>query len=209
MRPPAARPADPTGPTAEVHILSGGIDSTSVLYRRLGETPNAVHVLHVLGDAPAALAATRASREIVAWLAGNLRAPLYREIAPLDMTGRERVGGSFAQCGFAVGAYVVEHPFIATVVQGTNGSPADQAADSLARNRYREGVCAAVCAGRVAAPVWIYPNFALPKVAAYRLMPAALGALCWTCASPIERDGRLRPCGACMKCREFQEAQEA
>ncbi len=193
----------------EAHLLSGGVDSVSVLYRRLTETTNAVHVLHLRADIPAGDAQTQASRKIIVWLAGHVRPVEYHEVAPMRLVGRHCGNNIFAACGYALGEYIVRNAFISTVVQGCNGGPDDQSEGSLFRNRYREGVCAAVCNGYAPAPTWVYPNFSLTKAEAFRLLPPDLRALCWTCMNPTKRGDIYLPCGKCDKCIEFQPLKEA
>jgi 7-cyano-7-deazaguanine synthase in queuosine biosynthesis len=195
----------------EVHILSGGIDSASVLYRRLVETANEIHVLHVRRDAPTflpGLAETKAAREVAVWLAKNARAFRYHEVTPIHLVGKPCSNTVFASCGFAVGDYIVRNPFISTVVQGSNGSPEDQTPESHFRNRYRENICVAVCDGYAPAPAWVYPHATLLKREVYQYMPPELRALCWTCANPSRDGDRFATCGACSKCRELQAAKE-
>lgn len=193
----------------EVHILSGGVDSTSVLYRRLAETVEDIHVLHVrAGNPNQEPYETVASRKIVLWLTRNVRSLTYHEF--VYGGGKSNcANGLFAICGLAVGQYVIKHPYIATAVQGTNGGEADQSEGSLFRNRYREGVCAAVCDGYAPAPRWIYPNTNLTKLEAFRLLPPDLRALCVACAGPMKRGDDLVACGQCPKCLELQAVKDA
>ena len=192
----------------EAHILSGGVDSMSVLWKRLVETANEVHVLHIRTEDAKGPAQLIACRKAVVWLAQNTRPFIYREVWPVRMAGKACGGSIFAQCGFALGEYIVRNPVVSTVVQGTNGGGADQAEDSLFRNRYREGVCAAVCNGYAPAPVWLYPNEVLTKAEVCRLLPAELLDLCWTCNRPTKRGDEFVPCGKCDKCEDFQKARE-
>lgn len=193
----------------EAHILSGGVDSTSVLYRRLTDTTNEIHVLHVLGGRPSDVAHTKATRTIAVWCAKAIRHFTYVEAAPIRLPGRPCNGSLFAQCGFLLGEYIVRNPAIGLVVQGCNGGPEDQSKESLFRNDYREGVCNAVCNGYAPAPQWLYPNFDLPKTEAFRLMPGELQDLCWTCPTPRQNGSELVPCGTCLKCQEFKAMKEA
>jgi len=193
----------------EVHILSGGVDSTSVLHRRLAETENIVHVLHLRGTSDGAIAHTLAARQIVVWLAKNVRTFTYREVMGIQMVGKACGNILFAQCGFMLGEYIVRNPDIAAVVQGSNGDAADQSEDSLFRNRYREGVCAAVCNGYAPAPEWLYPNSDLTKLEAFRRLPPELRELCWTCFTPSRQGEAYVPCGTCEKCKELLAVKEA
>jgi 7-cyano-7-deazaguanine synthase in queuosine biosynthesis len=195
---------------AEVHILSGGIDSTAVLHRRLSETANEVHVLHVRRDALVSGAMeTFAARRIVVWLASNVRHLKYVEATPMELAGKPCGNSVFAACGFIVGDYVVRNPAITTVVQGCTGAPEDQTAESRFRNRYREDICAAVCNGYAPAPVWEYPHVALSKAEVFQSMPEALRGLCWSCANPRPRGDTFVPCGSCSKCKEVERMEEA
>ncbi len=191
----------------EAHLLSGGVDSTSVLYRRLAETTNPVHVLHLRGVTLGNEAQTWASRRVVVWLASHVRPVEYHEFTPMRLVGKPCGNTLFARQGFAIGEYIVRHPYIATIVQGTNGE-GDQSEASLARNRYREAICTAVCNGYAPAPTWICPHEALAKREAYLLMPPELRELCWTCPNPTQVADAFVPCGKCPKCLELHHAKE-
>jgi 7-cyano-7-deazaguanine synthase in queuosine biosynthesis len=193
----------------ELHLLSGGVDSTSVLYRRLAETANPVHVLHLRGTTPGEEAQTLASRRIVVWLASKLRPAEYREFVPTQLVGKPCGNTLFARQGYAAGEYIVRNPFITTVIQGTTGDPADQSESSLFHNQYRAGVCSAVCNGYAPAPTWEAPHITITKAQACRLLPSDLLALCWTCPVPTWTGAIYVPCGKCNKCLELQTAKEA
>jgi len=193
----------------EIHLLSGGVDSTSVLSRRLMETQEEIHVVHVrAGHAAKGPYETDASRQIAIWLVKNVRSLVYSEII-FNAGKLHCANGLFAICGLSVGQYLIKHPYISTVVQGTNGGDADQSEDSLARNRYREAVCAAVCDGYAPAPQWISPHAGLAKLDAYRLMPPELRKMCVTCLFPSRRGAGYVACGKCQKCLELKAVKVA
>lgn len=192
----------------EIHLLSGGVDSTGVLYRRLRDTPHEIHVLHLRHETLCGRAEMEASRAIVVWLARHLRPPVYREILPMRLAGKACGGSISSSCGYAVGEYLVRHPYISTVVQGTNGDAADQSDGSLARNAYRAGICRAVCAGYTREPDWVAPHNATPKRDIWALLPEGLRALCYSCPDPHLEGRAIVPCGVCPKCREFNALKE-
>jgi 7-cyano-7-deazaguanine synthase in queuosine biosynthesis len=193
----------------ELILLSGGVESTGVLYHRLVDTPNNLYVLHVRRNTNVSgPALTIAARKIVIWLAKKVRMFEYFEFTPMELAGKPCANSMVSSAAFAAGEIIVRNPEIQVVVHGTNGDPLDQTEESIFMNKYRENLCAAVCNGFAPAPKWIYPHINMSKVDIWKKLPEELRSLTWSCTAAKRVGENFVQCGECPKCLEIKRMKE-
>ena len=177
------------GPQTVLHGLSGGIDSTSVLWQlwKAG-IPVLLHHLQFRGATRCSAEAEAVAR-ILTWFEDRGQTfelvehecRLPHGLSDIEVTG------------LVVGGILRENPKIRTTTVSTSAT--DQKQATWAERHSRRVQITEIIAGR---PIeWLRPNWDKLRRDVIKEMPADLLSLCSFCRRP--RAGQ--PCGSCKTCR--------
>jgi 7-cyano-7-deazaguanine synthase in queuosine biosynthesis len=182
-------------------MLSGGIDSTYLLYWLLRETNDVIHAhhIHLLTDTKRHVAEAARCKQIVEYCRKEVRPFTYSE-SSIDHRGFPCHGYDLMAASLEAGM-VASSFFMTTkknIDQWTVGIAAD---DDIPPMRIRHAnVCSeANCQEGKAPRLKIFPRLDVKDQAAY--LPADLFSLTWSCRYPsIAELGAAEPCGKCKPC---------
>lgn len=190
-----------------ITLLSGGIDSTSVLYDWLRNTADSVSAVHIgftrfdrmcKGERMAA-------RNVVVWLHEHARTFKYFEV---DYSGEICADGGHSILGVVAAQHISKHGPFNVFIRGPNGDDSSHPG-SEARDATLERVLAAALEGLAPVPEFVYPNKSRKKVEILGSLPQDLRDLVISCVNPIIADAGWKPCGQCVGCKRRNELEEA
>jgi len=190
-------------------MLSGGVDSTYLLYHYLRDTEHPVHAHHISMRYPHQQrwrVEDPACEKIVDWCRENLREFEY-STSRFDLDFHRIGWDSDLQLLVAskVALNLGPHPIHVAL-----GWCMDDLERARVRERREAGVTQEIwrtlCRSTDRlnlSPRLFFPliESGLTKADIHGLMPGELGRLTWSCRSPGFEDGGPRPCGACHACR--------
>lgn len=191
-------------------MLSGGLDSTAVLYRLLAHGSDALHVHHVrLANRDGrARAEQDAVEAIVAWCRARLRPFRYSETA-LDFTQLEAIPIDWMVVAFVACQVAIDTPGCKRIAVGTLAADLDEMRRRVSESQRRvfDAMYACYRARKLGEPdlEWIYPVYTLSKAEVAASLPPELRALAWSCRRPVTTAQGYRTCGACKPCRKRAE----
>ena len=191
---------------ADLILLSGGVDSASVLYERAVDTTRTVHALHVqLIHLQKADSERAAARKIAVWITTNVRPIDYHEFI---FGGPVCGDGGFGLLGAMAATHIGKFPYIDTIIQGTNADE-DQTPDSHRRNERFARIVEVVTDGLAPAPKIIQPHANVPKADSFWRMPKELRDLTTSCSRPVKDGETWSPCGGCERCQILNKIKES
>jgi 7-cyano-7-deazaguanine synthase in queuosine biosynthesis len=187
-------------------LLSGGIDSISVLANVLAETEHEVHAHHIelTNRENRQLAENDAVSDVVDYCWRHLR----------DF----KFSTSKSEFRISTRGYdLVIAMFHAALVSISSGRNVDfvmtgHYETSDTRKLYGQQMLDSCFLKDSKKPRWVRPLDALPedgniKAAIYRSVPPALAELGWSCRTPVPTPEGFRPCGTCYACRNLDKAR--
>lgn len=187
-------------------MLSGGIDSVSVLANVLEHTAHEVHAHHVelSNRENRQLAENDAVADVVDYCWRHYRDFSYS-------TSRSEFRMSTRGYDLIIAMF---HAALVCISSGRNVSfvMTGHYQTSQSRARYGQQMLDSCFLAESQRPRWIRPFDGLPAVGnvkadIYRSVPPALAELGWSCRTPIAADDGFRPCGTCYACRNLEEAR--
>lgn len=201
-------------------MLSGGLDSTYLLWHVLQNTRGPVHAHHIslrTPNEPRWAEEDAATLKVVEWC--------RRELRPFDLTESRfdisftRYVGRDSDLQLLVAAKVA--PNLQGAVRVALGWQKDDLDNALFRERFNRGLTQAVwqslCEsmdgewGRgVHRALW-FPliDAGIGKTEMLERLPPELLAVTWSCRSPLKSDfGLSSPCGVCAPCRGLKRARQ-
>jgi len=191
-------------------MLSGGLDSTAVLYKLLAETADPLHVHHIrlANREGRARAEQDAVERIVAWCRARLRPFRYSETA-LDFTQLEAIPIDWMVVAFVACQVAIDTPGCNRIAVGILGADPGEVRRRISESQRRvfDAMYACYRARKLGEPdlQWIYPVYALSKAEVAASLPPELRALAWSCRRPVTGADGYRPCGECKPCRKRAE----
>jgi len=188
-------------------LLSGGVDSTYMLYKYLKDTNRALHVHHVALDRSVSNA-----KKIAEWRAVDNIVKYLREIRPFEFSYSEMnmpgYDGSTLHAFYAmVAATMVLAKGYGKVASGRLAT--DNTTTGWRNMHHALRVFDAAVDGRTnPPPEWVFPIDNLTKTDCIKGMPKELFALTWSCQHPkLKENGDIVECRKCIGCARRIEAQ--
>lgn len=180
-------------------MLSGGLDSTTVLFKLLSETDKIVFVHHTtyLNSEERARCELYAVNNIVDWCDRNIR-QLYFTKNAIDFRFMPHPPWDYQVVAFVAAQICQKWTAISEMAVGLEYAPpnpnwpldwhhARNIFDSMFRFRER----------RVN---WIFPVKDMTKLDEFNCLPRELYDLTWSCRTPVKEEGKLSPCKNCPPC---------
>jgi 7-cyano-7-deazaguanine synthase in queuosine biosynthesis len=188
-------------------MLSGGLDSTAMLVKLLGETRDELRVHHIrMTNREARAEAEQAAVErIVAWCRDRYRAFRYSESA-LDFSALQAIPIDYLSIAFVACQVAIDTPRCNRIAVAALARDTDIENRSARQRRVFDTLYECYRARKLGEPEvqWVYPVYHSTKAELAAALPPQLVALTWSCRRPVrrvEQDGeRWRPCGACKAC---------
>jgi 7-cyano-7-deazaguanine synthase in queuosine biosynthesis len=185
-------------------MFSGGLDSTAMLVKLLGESADELRVHHIrmMNREKRDLAEQRAVNSIVAYCRARYRPFRYCESA-LDFTALEAIPIDYLSIAFVACQVAIDTPDCNRIAVGSLATDTDIVNRTARQKRVFEEMYACYRARKLGEPQvdWIFPVYDLPKAALAAALPHELLDLTWSCRRPV--DG-LRPCMVCKACKARQ-----
>ena len=185
-------------------MFSGGLDSTAMLLKLLGESAEELRVHHIrmMNREKRDLAEQRAVESIVAYFRARCRPFRYSESA-LDFTALEAIPIDYLSIAFVACQVAIDTPGCNRIAVGSLATDTDIVNRTARQERVFEEMYACYRARKLGEPRvdWIFPVYDVPKAELASALPHELLDLTWSCRRPV--DG-LRPCMACKACKARQ-----
>ncbi len=185
-------------------MFSGGLDSTAMLVKLLGETADELRVHHIgmVNREGRDQAEQRATDAIVAYCRAHYRRFRYSE-SGLEFSQLEAVPIDYLAIAFVACQVAIDTPGCTRIAIGALAADTDIANRSARQRRVFEEMYACYRARKLGEPrvEWVYPVYHTPKAELAAALPPELLELTWSCRRPV--DG-FRPCLACKACRTRQ-----
>lgn len=185
-------------------MLSGGLDSTAMLWKLLTESDVALRVHHIClvnreGRAEAEQAAVG---RIVAYCRGHCRKFQYSE-SGLDFSELEAIPIDYLSVAYVACQVAIDTPGCTRIAVGTLASDTDEVNRSARQRRVFDTLYECYRARKLGEPDvrWIYPVHGATKTQLAAHLPPALFDLTWSCRTPVRTPTGFRACGSCKACR--------
>ena len=186
-------------------MFSGGIDSTAMLVKLLGESADELRVHHIRMDnrEMRGQAEGRAVEAIVAYCRGHYRPFRYSE-SGLEFRALEAIPIDYLSIAFVACQVAIDTPRCTRIAIGSLAADTDIANRSARQRRVFDEMYACYRARKLGEPEveWSYPVYDIPKAKLAAALPADLLELTWSCRTPV--DG-VTPCLRCKACRVRQD----
>src|SRR2546425_468450 len=188
-------------------MLSGGLDSTAMLVKLLGETRDELRVHHIrmTNREDRADAEQSAVERIVAWCREHYPPFCYSE-SGLDFAELEAIPIDYLSIAFVACQVAIDTPRCDRIAVAALTRDTDIENRSARQRRVFEALYECYRARKLGEPEvqWIYPVYHSTKAELAAALPPPLVELTWSCRRPVrrvEQDGeRWQPCGACKAC---------
>lgn len=188
--------------------LSGGVDSTYLLWKLLNETDDEIIALHVNianNEGRSEIENIR-TEQIVMYLSEKIR-PFIYETTGMDHRGLNWYGYDMMTIGFEVGIVATSH-----LLRTNHAVDRWTIASCSEEGRWpQRGIHSKACAIATCYPHKAPPYFAFPtisKVEQMRLMPRELLDLTWYCRRPVITRSGYKTCGYCKTCLLVSELED-
>jgi 7-cyano-7-deazaguanine synthase in queuosine biosynthesis len=185
-------------------MFSGGLDSTAMLVKLLGESADALRVHHIrmVNKEGRDRAEQRAVESILSYLRTRYRPFRYSESA-LDFSALEAIPIDYLSIAFVACQVAIDTPGCNRIAVGSLATDTDIVNRTARQKRAFEEMYACYRARKLGEPRvdWIFPVYDIPKAALAAALPHELLDLTWSCRRPV--DG-LRPCMVCKACKARQ-----
>lgn len=193
-------------------MLSGGLDSTAMLWKLLGETdvPLRVHHIRMINREGRADAEQSAVERIVAYCREHCRSFRYSESA-LSFTELEAIPIDYMAIAYVACQVAIDTPGCTRIAVGTLARDTDEVNRSARQRRVFDVMYECYRARKLGEPEvqWIYPVHGLTKPELASMLPQALLDLTWSCRTPVRTPTGFRACGRCKACRARAGLPEA
>jgi 7-cyano-7-deazaguanine synthase in queuosine biosynthesis len=193
-------------------MLSGGLDSTAMLWKLLGETDDALRVHHIrmINREGRADAEQFAVERIVAYCREHCRPFRYSESA-LEFTELEAIPIDFMAIAYVACQVAIDTPGCTRVAVGTLARDTDEVNRSARQRRVFDVMYECYRARKLGEPEvqWIYPVHGLTKPELASILPQTLLDLTWSCRTPVRTPTGFQACGRCKACRARAGPPEA
>jgi 7-cyano-7-deazaguanine synthase in queuosine biosynthesis len=193
-------------------MLSGGLDSTAMLWKLLGETDDALRVHHIrmINREGRADAEQFAVERIVAYCREHCRPFRYSESA-LEFTELEAIPIDFMAIAYVACQVAIDTPGCTRVAVGTLARDTDEVNRSARQRRVFDVMYECYRARKLGEPEvqWIYPVHGLTKPELASILPQTLLDLTWSCRTPVRTPTGFQACGRCKACRARAGLPEA
>jgi 7-cyano-7-deazaguanine synthase in queuosine biosynthesis len=184
-------------------MFSGGLDSTAMLVKLLGESADELRVHHIrmANKEGREGAEQQACERIVAWCKARYRAFRYSE-SGLDFRGLEAIPIDYVSIAFVACQVAIDTPRCDRIAVGSLSRDTDIVNRSERQRRVFDALYECYRARRLGEPrvEWIYPVHDASKQELARMLPAELRELTWSCRRPLGEPGAWRACGQCKAC---------
>ena len=184
-------------------MFSGGLDSTAMLVKLLGESdaPLRVHHIRMENRERRAGAEQAAVEAILAWCRGRYRPFRYSESA-LDFRALEAIPIDYLCVAFVACQVAIDTPGCTRIAVGALAADTDIENRSARQRRVFDEMYACYRARKLGEPAleWLYPVYRQTKAELAAALPPELVALTWSCRRPVFTAGKFQPCGACKAC---------
>lgn len=201
-------------------MLSGGLDSTFLLFHLLKTTPFAVHAHHIslrTTNEPRWAQEDEATKNVIEWCRSEVR-PFDTSASRFDFPFPNYVGRD-SDLQLLVAAKIA--PNLRGRVRVALGWQKDDFDSQLFRDRYERKLTQNVWTSlrnsidgtlgdHVDSELW-FPllEAGFDKAGMLGACPPELLALTWSCRTPVEGDfGLARPCGECSPCKKLKHARQ-
>jgi 7-cyano-7-deazaguanine synthase in queuosine biosynthesis len=185
-------------------MFSGGLDSTAMLVKLLGETADELRVHHIrmVNKEGRDSAEQRAVESILRYLRTRYRPFRYSESA-LNFTGLEAIPIDYLSIAFVACQVAIDTAGCNRIAVGSLATDTDIVNRTERQKRVFEEMYGCYRARKLGEPRvdWIFPVYDTPKAALAAALPHELLDLTWSCRRPV--DG-LRPCMTCKACKARQ-----
>ncbi len=210
--PPNVAEAEPGARMTILAMLSGGLDSTAMLWKLLTGTGEPLRVHHIRMDnrEGRADAEQAAVERIVAYCRAHCRPFRYTE-SGLELTQLEAIPIDYMAIAYVACQVAIDTPGCNRIAVGTLARDTDEANRSARQRRIFDVMYECYRARKLGEPevIWIYPVHALSKTEVAALLPPALREITWSCRTPVRTASGFRPCGRCKACRARAEVAPA
>lgn len=192
---------DPARKLSSLVMFSGGLDSVALLANLLTATRHDVHVHHIEIDnfENRMEAEINAVEMTLEYCRKNFRPFTYSKSRNEFHLG---LGGGYdvSLAMFTAGrVYTARGGGIDVVWTGHIALGTDDLVQASA-------VFHAGFINRLRVPEWLRPLTRMAKKDIYESIPEELAKLCWSCRTPVYKDGAYHPCGECHACKSIIQA---
>jgi len=188
---------------ATLVMFSGGLDSTAMLVKLLGETRDELRVHHIrmANRERRDDAEQRAVEAIVAWCRDRYRPFRYSE-SGLDFADLEAIPIDYLSIAFVACQVAIDTPRCDRIAVAALARDTDIENRSARQRRVFDVLYECYRARQLGEPQvqWIYPVYPSTKRELAERLPRELVELTWSCRRPVREAERWRPCGACKAC---------
>jgi 7-cyano-7-deazaguanine synthase in queuosine biosynthesis len=188
---------------ATLVMFSGGLDSTAMLVKLLGETRDELRVHHIrmANKERRDDAEQRAVEAIVAWCRDRYRPFRYSE-SGLDFADLEAIPIDYLSIAFVACQVAIDTPRCDRIAVAALARDTDIENRSARQRRVFDVLYECYRARKLGEPQvqWIYPVYHSTKRELAERLPRELVELTWSCRRPVREAERWRPCGACKAC---------
>ncbi len=193
-------------------MFSGGLDSTAMLVKLLGQSADELRVHHIrmANQEGRDRAESRAVEAIVAYCRARCRPFRYSE-SGLDFSGLEAIPIDYLAVAFVACQVAIDTPGCTRIAIGALAADTDIANRSARQRRVFEEMYACYRARKLGEPQveWVYPVYHTPKAALAAALPPDLLDLTWSCRRPLASPEGWAACGVCKACRARQGLRAA
>ena len=184
-------------------MFSGGLDSTAMLVKLLGEGDEELRVHHIrMANKEDRDDAEQAAVErIVAYCRDRYRPFRYSE-SGLDFRGLEAIPIDYISIAFVACQVAIDTPRCSRVAVASLARDTDIENRSARQRRVFDAMYECYRARKLGEPAleWIYPVYRATKAELAASLPKDLVRLTWSCRRPVREGPAWRPCGACKAC---------
>jgi len=184
-------------------MFSGGLDSTAMLVKLLGETRDelCVHHIRMVNREARAEAEHSAVERIVAWCRDRYRPFRYSESA-MDFSALEAIPIDYLSIAFVACQVAIDTPRCDRIAVAALARDTDIENRSARQRRVFDTLYECYRARKLGEPEvqWIYPVYHSTKRELAATLPRELVELTWSCRRPVREAEQWRPCGVCKAC---------
>ena len=184
-------------------MFSGGLDSTAMLVKLLGdsEEPLRVHHIRMENGEMRAAAEQAAVEAIVAYCRAHYRAFTYSQ-SGLDFRALEAIPIDYLSIAFVACQVAIDTPGCTRVAVAALERDTDIVNRSARQRHVFDEMYACYRARRLGEREvqWIYPVYRQTKRELAQTLPGELLELTWSCRRPVPAEGKYRTCGVCKAC---------
>jgi 7-cyano-7-deazaguanine synthase in queuosine biosynthesis len=185
-------------------MFSGGLDSTAMLVKLLGETAEELRVHHIrmVNQEGRDGAEQRAVEAIVAYCRRHYRPFRYSE-SGLEFGELEAIPIDYLSIAFVACQVAIDTAGCTRVAVGALGADTDIANRTARQRHVFDAMYECYRARKLGEPrvEWVFPVFESSKAELAASVPPELLDLTWSCRRPVEG---FRPCLVCKACKARQ-----